>query len=130
MRMRYRVHPPKCHSIASISPPIRDLSKSSPFKSGLSENSLSLDEANIIELVRQKDGIIFNLAFIRSPSYLVDSRPRRIKVAIAPMPANAKCKNIVTVCATFSFVKRKLVTYVKGTIARGYSKNRRHTLSY
>lgn len=51
----------------------------------------------MIGLVRQKDGTILSQIYILSPSANVDSIIIRIRVAIAPIPAKAKCRKIVTV---------------------------------
>ena len=73
-------------------------------------NSCALEEANMIGLVRLKDGTILRAMFSLSPILKVEGMIRRMKEVIAPIPANAKCKKIVTVYATLSLVKMKLVT--------------------
>jgi predicted ABC-type exoprotein transport system permease subunit len=104
--------------------------RSSSFKSGLAVKRRSLEASNIIELVKQNDGTIFNQMWRRSPIRYVDSIILRIIVVIEPMPAKAKCRKIVTVWATLSLTKMKLVAYVNGTMPRENSRNTLQTLSY
>jgi hypothetical protein len=61
----------------------------------------------MIGLVRQKDGMHLRYLCHLSPMICVVSIQRMIKVAMAPIPATTKCKNMVTVYATESLVNKK-----------------------
>lgn len=74
-------------------------------------------------LVRQKDGENLKAHCRVSPLALVSGINLSMKVIMQQIPENTKWKNTVTVWAMSSFGNMKDVTYVKGTIARGYSKN-------
>jgi hypothetical protein len=68
----------------------------------------------MIELVRGNEGTIFRIQLSKSPMLLVELMILSTNTTIPPIPENTKCKNIVTVYATFSLVNINDVAYVNG----------------
>ncbi len=106
------------------------MTPSDVVRSTLDESNRVLVEENRMPCVTQNEGNMQKTQRKGSPTYIVTGMYWSTKTITTSKPPVMKCKKRVEICALMSDLKRKEVTYVKGTTAGGYKRSNTHTPSY